>query len=54
MKKIYSRPAMEVVPMEGNDVIVTSPLDQNQMGYGGAGGSNVTEAPNRRNAIWDE
>jgi hypothetical protein len=52
MKKIYSRPAMEVVPMEGNDVIVTSPLrggDQSrpiENGYG--------EAPNRRNAIWDE
>ena len=52
MKKIYSRPAMEVVPMEGNDVIATS--GDRQMGYGGTGGPNVTEAPNRRNAIWDE
>lgn len=39
--------------MEGNDVIVTSPFDQNQMGYGGTGGPGVSEAP-RRNAIWDE
>ena len=52
MKKIYSRPAMEVVSMEGNDVITAS--NDGQLGYGGVGGTNVSEAPNRRNAIWDE
>ena len=54
MKKIYSKPTVDVVSLEGCSVIATS-LGGNQIGmgsdtpvYGGSG-----EAP-RRNAIWDE
>ena len=54
MKKIYNKPSLSVVSLEGCSVIVTS-LGPNQMGMGGNspvnGGSG--EAP-RRNAIWDE
>ena len=56
MKKIYSKPAMAVVPLDGNGVIATS-IGPNQMGFGsqteatdGASG----EAPRRRGGIWDE
>ena len=54
MKKIYDKPSLSVVSLEGCSVIATS-LGSNQIGMGGGGpvtgGSG--EAP-RRNAIWDE
>jgi len=56
MKKIYSKPAVDVVSLAGNGVIATS-IGPNQMGFGsqteatdGASG----EAPRRRGGIWDE
>lgn len=56
MKKIYSKPAVDVVSLVNNGVIATS-VGPNQMGFGsqseptdGASG----EAPKRRGGIWDE
>ena len=53
MKKKYICPELTVVPMDGADVIVTSPKD-NQTSYGGRASSGDAEAPRHRGGIWDE
>jgi hypothetical protein len=55
MKKIYSKPAMDIVQMSGFDIVTNSPLGDDQIGMGdGQVTGGYGEAPNRRNAIWDE
>ena len=48
MKKIYSIPSLTVVTMDYADIVTESPE------YGGKKRGGDAEAPNRRNAIWDE
>lgn len=48
MKKIYSIPSLTVVTMDYADIVTESTE------YGGIKRGGDAEAPNRRNAIWDE
>ena len=53
MKKNYSTPEFMLVALDSNDLICTSPLQDNQTGFGGDGSGKQINAKQRDN-IWDE